>query len=71
MVAKGTHFDLVSGFVACRERLTKRGVFVEMVYVRGHMDRYGNHALSFLEKMNVLVDSKVAHDNKFVRYALK
>jgi hypothetical protein len=56
MEAKGTHFDLVTGILACRSSLEKLGVSVHFEYVKGHQDTILGHSLSFLEGLNVKVD---------------
>jgi hypothetical protein len=55
--AKGSHFDLVSGILFCRQALQELGVFIQMEHVRGHQDEERNHVLSFMEELNVSVDS--------------
>jgi len=63
MVAKGNHFDLVTGILSCLRLLKAKGVSVQMEYVKGHQDRVCLYDLSVMEALNVRVDSEAQNYN--------
>jgi len=67
-VAKGNHFDLVSGIVACRSALAEKGVNLQMVHVKGHQDRIRGGSLTILEALNVMVDDDTQRFNRVCRH---
>jgi hypothetical protein len=64
---KGTHFDLVTGILACRQDLADRGVVVSFEHVKGHQDRLLAHRLTFFEELNIKVDRSATRHNAACR----
>jgi len=61
--AKGSHLDLVSAILACRQKLESKGEEINLEHVKGHQDRIGGHALSLFEELNVYVDGQAQQFN--------